>query len=145
MATGKGFGKTILFGEHFVVYGLPAIASAIGDNTTATIEKSSGFEFVDDRPATDGYKDKKSDEIRREIDSLLEHFNVDRKKDPVKITLSGNLFCTSGVGASAALATSITRAMNELNGFGMNDDEINKAAYIAECAGSGGTRIGANR
>ena len=40
MATGIGFGKTILFGEHFVVYGLPAIASAIGDNTIATIEKN---------------------------------------------------------------------------------------------------------
>lgn len=137
MATGIGYGKTILFGEHFVVYGLPAIASAIGDNTIATVEKSGSFEFVDDRPATDGYKEKKAEEIRRQIDALLEYFKMDRKNHPLKITLSGNLFCTSGVGASAALATSIARAMNELNGLGMDDDEINKAAYIAECAGSG--------
>ena len=33
-----GYGKTILFGEHFVVYGLPAIAAALSDHTTAVVE-----------------------------------------------------------------------------------------------------------
>ena len=32
---GKGFGKAILFNEHFVVYGIPAIVSAIGKYTVA--------------------------------------------------------------------------------------------------------------
>ena len=36
--TNGGFGKTILFNEHFVVYGIPAIVSAISDQTTATVE-----------------------------------------------------------------------------------------------------------
>ena len=45
MGEGKGFGKTILFGEHFVVYGLPGIASGLGNKTTAKIEKSDKFEF----------------------------------------------------------------------------------------------------
>jgi mevalonate kinase len=31
MAANKGYGKVILFGEHFVVYGLPGIASGISD------------------------------------------------------------------------------------------------------------------
>jgi len=137
MAQGTGFGKTILFGEHFVVYGLPAIASAIGDKTIATVEKSSRFELVDNRPATSGYKEKKSGEISRQIEALLSHFNIDRKNSPVRITLSGSLFCTSGVGASAALATSISRALNDMLGLGMDDEGINKAAYIAECAGTG--------
>jgi mevalonate kinase len=35
MATGSGYGKVILFGEHFVVDGVPAIASAIADQTDA--------------------------------------------------------------------------------------------------------------
>ena len=29
MGSGKGFAKVILFGEHFVVYGLPGLASGI--------------------------------------------------------------------------------------------------------------------
>ena len=32
--TGSGYGKVILFNEHFVVYGIPAIASAIHLSTT---------------------------------------------------------------------------------------------------------------
>ena len=58
MGIGRGFGKTILFGEHFVVYGLPAIASALGSYTTADVKvvDGKGFEIIDDRPATLGYK-----------------------------------------------------------------------------------------
>jgi len=137
VAQGKGFGKTILFGDHFVVYGLPAIASAIGDQTVAKIEQFEKMEIIDNKPATDGYKEKKAEEIRREFDALFRYFKINPNEKPLKITLEGNLFCTSGVGASAALATSVSRALNEMLNVGMDDDAINKAAYIAEEAGSG--------
>jgi len=137
MAEGKGFGKTILIGEHFVVYGLPAIASALGNVTIAKVEKSEKFEFVDNRPETPGYKEKKEGEIQRQLDAILKHFKLDKEGNSVKIELSGDLVCNSGVGASAALAASIARALNELLGLGMNDDQINEAAYIAEEAGTG--------
>ena len=57
-AQGKGYGKVILFNEHFVVHGIPAIASAIGSATVATVEPGTGpgIVLVDDRPATPGYK-----------------------------------------------------------------------------------------
>ncbi len=137
MAEGKGFGKTILFGEHFVVYGLPGIASGIGNATTATVEKADKFEFVDNRPETPGYKEKKAGEIGRQIESLLAQFDIDKEKNPIKIVLEGNLKCNSGVGSSAALAASISRALNEFQNLGMNIEQINKATYIAEEAGAG--------
>ena len=139
MGKGYGFGKTILFGEHFVVYGLPAIASALGSTTKASIEveEGTGFEFVDNRPETPGYKEKKKDEIQRQLDALLKHFKVDTENKKVKIILSGDLICNSGVGASAALASSISRAFNQEFGLNLNDDQINEIAYIAEEAGSG--------
>ncbi|HIH10371.1 MAG TPA: mevalonate kinase [Candidatus Diapherotrites archaeon] len=135
---GVGFGKTILFGEHFVVYGLPAIASAISGHTLATVEGGkNGIEFVDKRPQVEGYKETKKGEIAREIDALVKYFKIDPAKTPLKITLAGNLVCASGVGASAALASSVARALNEHFCLKMNDEKINEAAYEAEAAGSG--------
>ncbi|MBU3897208.1 MAG: mevalonate kinase [Nanoarchaeota archaeon] len=135
---GIGYGKTILFGEHFVVYGLPAIAAALTDYTKATVEiGTEGLTFIDNRPETPGYKETKRDEIQRQLNALLKHFKIDTKINPIKITLSGNLVCASGIGASAALAASISRALNQLLDLNMTDEQINGAAYIAEEAGSG--------
>lgn len=137
MAEGSGFGKTILFGEHFVVYGLPGIASGISDMTIATITGSAEFEFVDERPETPGYKETKKEEIRRQVKALLAYFKVDPVKHPVRIHLAGNLKCASGVGASAALAASIARAFSAKLGLNLPDIRINEIAYMAEEAGSG--------
>lgn len=135
---GIGYGKTILFGEHFVVYGLPAIAAALSDYTEAIVEKGKkNLEFIDERPETPGYKETKKDEIKRQLDALIKHFNIDLEKTPLKIILKGNLTCASGIGASAALAASIARALNEFLNLKLNDEQINKAAFIAEEAGSG--------
>ncbi|MBN1896334.1 MAG: mevalonate kinase [Candidatus Aenigmarchaeota archaeon] len=129
---GTGFGKTILFGEHFAVYGLPVIASAISDRTVADIVPSEKYELIDNRPATPGYKEKKKGEMERSMKLLLDYMNIDVKRDPVKIILSGDLFCTSGVGASAAMATAIARAFSDLYGLGIGDEEINRISYEAE-------------
>lgn len=132
MAQGYGFGKVILFGEHFVVYFLPAIASAIGEKTIAEIEKSDKYELIDNRPATEGYKAKKQGEMERSMKLILDFMKIDVKKNPVKITLSGNLFCTSGIGASAAMATSIARAFSEYFSLGLDDEQINRISYEGE-------------
>ena len=141
MAEGYGFGKIILFGEHFVVYGLPAIASAVGDKTIAKIGKSDRYELVDNRSATEGYKEKKKGEMERSMKLILAFMKIDVEKTPVKITLSGNLFCTSGIGASAAMATAVARAFSEYFGLNLNDEQINRISYEGE-KGSAGTPSG---
>ncbi|MFH1390967.1 MAG: mevalonate kinase [Candidatus Diapherotrites archaeon] len=144
--TGKGigYGKTILFGEHFVVYGLPAIASAISDITIAEVEETqgneefiSGLELIDNRPAVEGYKIKKRGEMERSFDLMFKFLKIDLQKTPLKITLSGNLKCASGIGASAALASSVARALNEHFSFGLNDNQINEVAYEGEKGSAG--------
>ena len=133
-----GYGKTILFGEHFVVYGLPAIASAISDFTEAKVEKGrKGLELIDNRPETPGYKETKKGEISREMDAILKYMKIDAGKTPLKITLSGNLVCASGIGASAALASSVARALSEQFKLNLNDDRINEIAFEGERGGSG--------
>ena len=136
MGFGKGFGKTILFGEHFVVYGLLGIPCALGSATTAKVERTSkpGYELVDERPATPGYKETKQGEYTALISRILEFMQV---KAGLRITLGGDLVCASGVGASAACAAALARAINDEYKTGWNNEQINKAAFEGETAGSG--------
>jgi mevalonate kinase len=134
MATGSGKGKVILFGEHFVVYGLPALAAGIASETTAVITRvrSFGWKLVDNRPAMSGYKEKKYEEQKVSIDNMLNHLNIDTTKTGFQIDLGGNLVCASGIGASAASCVAIARALSDEYSLGLDDDEINETAYIGE-------------
>ncbi len=131
MGKGSGFGKVILFNEHFVVYKIPAIVSAIGMRTTATASRVlSGFELKDERPATPGYKTEK---MQHQKDSLNYIFKaMDLTKEGVKIELGGDLYAASVVGASAASCAAIARALSFEFGLNLSDEEINRVAYEGE-------------
>jgi len=134
MGTGNGFGKTIVFGEHFVVYGLPAIASAITSSTVAEAKKTEGsnYTLIDNRPETPSYKEKKKEQQEDSIRRIFEFLGIDPRENPAEITLSGDLVAASGVGASAASSAAIARALNEEFQLGLNDEKINEAAYEGE-------------
>ena len=134
MATGSGKGKTILFGEHFVVYGLPALVAGIASETTAEITRvrSFGWKLIDKRPAMPGYKEKKYEEQKASIDNMLKHLNIDTTKTGFQIDLGGDLVCASGIGASAASCVAIARALNDEYSLGLDDDQINETAYVGE-------------
>ncbi len=137
MGSGKGYGKTILFGEHFVVYGLEGIPAALGQITTAEVKKiagENGYTLADNRPATPGYKEEKAGEYSALINRILEFMKV---KGKIQITLGGDLFCASGMGASAACAVAIARAINDEYKLNWTDEQINNAAFEGETAGSG--------
>jgi mevalonate kinase len=134
LGTGVGFGKVILFNEHFVVYGLPAIASAIGAKTTALVEKQkgTGAEIKDDRPETPGYKAEKLAEQKESLDKMLRFMDIDTERNHFRITLGGDLIAASGVGASAASCAAIARAFSDELGLGYSDERVNEVAYEGE-------------
>ena len=136
MGSGSGYGKTILFGEHFVVYGLPAIASALGSYTITDVKvvEGHGWTVDDQRPATPGYKKKKYNEAMQSITNVLNHLKIDTENQKLEITFSGDLFAASGVGASAAQCTSLARALNDSFNLNLDDEKINDAAYEGEKA-----------
>lgn len=132
MAEGYGYGKVILFGEHFVVYGLPAIASALSGKTIAKVEGSDKYELIDNRPETPGYKVKKKGQQDDSNRRMYEYLKIDVEKTPFRITLSGDLVAASGVGASAASCAAIARALNEHFNLGLDNEGINRVAYEGE-------------
>ncbi len=130
---GIGFGKAIVFNEHFVVYKIPAIVSAIGKYTLAKVEPASGsgWKLNDNRKATPRYKEDKIDQQKDSINRIVKKMNTDLSKG-VEITLEGNLFCASGIGASAASCVAIARALAQHFELSLSDEEINEIAYEGE-------------
>ena len=61
MGKGSGYGKVILFGEHFVVHGIPGIVSAIDSTTDAEVKKTKipGINIKDERSGSKGYTEQK--------------------------------------------------------------------------------------
>lgn len=134
MGKGSGFGKTILFGEHFVVYGFPAIAAAIGSTTTAIVRRTPepGWSLKDNRPAVPGYKKKKKDEQKASIENILRFADINLDEAGITITIGGKLVCASGIGASAASCTAIARALNDEFRLGWDDNQVNACAFEGE-------------
>ncbi len=122
--------------NHFVVYGFPAIVSALGSYTSADVKVVDGQGWVvnDQRPATLGYKKTKYDETMQSIKNVIEHLKIDIESQKLEITFAGDLIAASGVGASAAQCTSLARALNDCFNIKLDDDKINEAAYEGERA-----------
>jgi mevalonate kinase len=134
MAKGTGSGKTILIGDQFVLDEVPAIVSAISYETMTTVERIGGEGWVleDNRIEVPGYKEKKKEQQVASINRILEVMNIDVKKNPIKITVGGNLLAGSGVGASAASCVSLARALNAEFNLGYSIEEINRVAWQGE-------------
>ncbi|HLC00108.1 MAG TPA: mevalonate kinase [Candidatus Bathyarchaeia archaeon] len=138
MGKGSGFGKVILFGEHFVVHGFPGIVSAIDSTADAEVKKiARGITIRDERKGSKGYAEEKKAQQLESIDRILKAMGIERETVAFDIWLGGNLPGFSGLGASAASSVAIARAIAEEIGKKFSDERINEIAYEAEKAYAG--------
>lgn len=138
MGKGSGFGKVILFGEHFVVHGVPGVVSAIDAATDATVTKASsgGIKIKDERSGSKGYAEEKRLQQIESIERMLKFMGLDPKIS-LNIWVGGNLPGFSGLGASAASSVAIARAITQELDLKLSDEKINQTAYKAEKAYAG--------
>ncbi len=132
---GIGYGKVILFGEHFVVYGKPAIAASIENKTIAKIKpyKKGGIlcnyknrwknkKLLEDDPETKWLKGI----VIRLLDSLK------ITKTNFELYIESDLPVGIGLGSSAALSVAIVRAIGEYFKLGLNENKVSEKAFKAE-------------
>jgi mevalonate kinase len=137
MGKGSGYGKVILFGEHFVVHGVPGIVSAIDATTDAEVKKAQkGLNVRDERKTAKGYSEEKRLQQIESIERMLKAMGIDTKTS-LDIWIGGTLPGFSGLGASAASSVAIARAIAQELGMQISDEKINTVAYEAEKAYAG--------
>ncbi len=138
MGKGSGFGKVILFGEHFVVHGVPGIVSAIDATNDAEVKKTAtGITVRDVRKAAKGYAEEKKLQQLESIDRILKAMGIEPKTVAFDILLGGTLPGFSGLGASAASSVAIARAIAQEYDIKLTDERVNEIAYEAEKAYAG--------
>src|SRR3990170_3887156 len=145
VVTASAPAKVILFGEHFVVYGQPAIVVAIDKRASATaqVRKDNRISinsvdlgisgvFKGDRfqAKRGGAKGRfRLEPVRRAVQLALERAD---KKVGIDLRIKSSIPVSAGLGSSAAVATSTVAAVSNLLGIELSRDEIFRMAYESE-------------
>ena len=133
MVTAFAPGKCILFGEHAVVYGHPAVAVSIDSGIEITVEECERWE-INNRHNTNGFElfdSNKHPHIQHIIKNV---FNYEGK--PLRINVQSNLFSGAGLGSSAALSNAMGAALHQFTKPNKELDliKLSKIGHSAEAA-----------
>lgn len=133
-------GKIILFGEHSVVYGEPAIAAAVDKRVYVKIKESVNgktilkspslnFEAELDSAAKKYYLKKGKPGIIRYILEILFQYH---DHTPIEITLNSNIPIGSGLGSSAAVTVATLAALFKYHSIGFSRKTLAQKAHNIE-------------
>ena len=114
--TASAPGKCILFGEHAVVYGHPAVAVAIDQRINVKIEltKSNTHDWKLDGLIFDPKKHPHIEALKQRL------WPTSLNAPPLSISIEGQIPTASGLGSSAALSVAASAALRAARGRWLN-------------------------
>jgi mevalonate kinase len=148
-ATGEAHGKAILFGEHAVVYGAPALALPLPElKCRATVRRTAGPDAGVSRtrfpaPGPHGTQGEAAGGIPEELLLLLGTFTERTGLDTspaLEIRLDSHVPPCRGLGSSAANARALVRALDALFGTCLDEQEIFDLVQVSEQSAHGSAR-----
>jgi len=127
----SGLAKVILFGEHAVVYGYPALAGAIDRRVSCRI--AGRAEALQLSCPTWGLAVCADDDhpVARALTAIAAATAVTA---PLRIAVQTTVPKAAGLGSSAALCVALTRALFESRAHVASDAEIERIANLGEAA-----------
>ena len=137
--------KTILFGEHSVVYSEPAIAGAVNKRAYITIKESDKDRSVFKAPDI-GFEAELLTSQKKYILTkgkpgiiryILEALYKVHDHSPIEITLSSNVPIGSGLGSSAAVTVAMLAALYRYHNIRFNKKSLAHDAHMVEQAVQG--------
>ena len=127
-------GKIILFGEHAVVYGRPAIAVPVTQVQATVTLAPSGDGLIVEAPdleySTAVDLTNPTDPLASIVQLTLAHLNY--PLPDLKLTIRSTIPVASGLGSCAAVSTAIVRALAQWAGARLDPAEINALVYEVE-------------
>ena len=125
-------GKIILFGEHAVVYGKPAIAIPVsGMRASAWSEPGEGKLTINALDLNEKIGlENKSSQFSVLAQALLA--KTKQKEPNLTINLTSKLPQSSGMGSSAATSTAVCKALSNYLGVDLEHNQISELVFDAE-------------
>ncbi|MFO7689818.1 MAG: mevalonate kinase, partial [Cryobacterium sp.] len=128
-----GSGKIILLGEHSVVYGHHAIAAPIGLSVRAAVSR--GWPTSEPVIADRGVDGTVRDPVREDISRRVANLITERLGVPapgLRLDVFSDLPRASGLGASAAFAVAVIRAVADSFDIRVSDADVSSLAFECE-------------
>ena len=133
--TASASAKTILFGEHAVVYGEPAIAIPLINTRTfvSLIPNGTGFRVISEKIGLNAGFDELDPEngINCLLRLLMSEFSLEQLPQET-LEIRSDIPIASGLGSGAALSIAIIRAFALRMGSETDTETINRLAYEIE-------------